>query len=68
MSLKELLNSRGFTVYRFAKEAGVAMQTAYDLVNGTTKIENISTLITYKFSRTLGMSMEEFLKTIEVID
>lgn len=36
--LKDFLNQRGITPYRFQKEVGIAVRTAYDLYNNPEQI------------------------------
>lgn len=56
--LKDIVEKRGYTVYKLAKDAGVPYSTLSDLISGRTDIKKISAELLYKLSDTLGVSME----------
>jgi DNA-binding Xre family transcriptional regulator len=43
-TIKEFIERRGISVYRFRKDVGVAQSTAYDLVNNPDRIPNAEVL------------------------
>jgi DNA-binding Xre family transcriptional regulator len=43
-TIREFIEKRGISVYRFRKDVGVAQSTAYDLVNSPDRIPNADVL------------------------
>lgn len=68
MTLKELIESKGYTVYAIAQRSGITSQTVYYLTGGVTRLDKMNVVVAYKLSKALDMSVDEFLKTLEVID
>lgn len=68
MTLKELIESKGYTVYAIAQRSRITSQTVYYLTGGVTRLDKMNVVVAYKLSKALDMSVDEFLKTLEVID
>ena len=68
MTLKELIESKGYTVYAIAQRSGITSQTVYYLTGGVTRLDKMNVVVAYKLSKALDMSVDEFLKTLEVVD
>lgn len=60
--IKQLVDSKGITVYRFRQEVGIAQRTAYDLYNDPTKIPN--TAVLQKICNTYRVQPGEILEMI----
>ncbi len=58
MIINDLLEKRGLTKYRLAKQAGIPHATLNDICSGKTKLEKCSAETVYKLAKTLNVSME----------
>lgn len=56
--LKSILNKRGWTNYRLAKEAGIGQTTVHDILGGKKVTPNAKTLA--KIADVLGVSINDF--------
>lgn len=56
--LKDVMQERGFTAYRLHKEGGIAKSTISQVLNGTRKGIEITTL--YEMLDTMQMGLGEF--------
>lgn len=66
MRLNEIIQEKGITKYRLAKESGVPHATLNDLCSGKTRIEKCSAGTLYKLAVALEVSMEALMeKTAE---
>lgn len=62
MTVTALLEQRGMTKYRLAKNSGVPYATINDICSGKAQLEKCSAETIYKLSKALGVSMESLLK------
>lgn len=63
MTIQEALRKSNITSYRLAKDSGVPYATVNDIINGKTQLEKCSAENVYRLARTLGISVEELIKT-----
>lgn len=61
MIIKELLKEKNMSVYRLARESGLAYATVNDICSGKAQMEKCSAETIYKIARALDVSMEELL-------
>ena len=61
MDMMELIDRKGLSVYRLAKNSGVPYMTLNDICNGKTRPEKCSAETIYKLAKELDVSMEELL-------
>lgn len=61
MTIREILEERGITVYRLAKTSGVPYATVNDICNNKAQLEKCSAETVYKIANALDVSMEELL-------
>ena len=62
MRLNEIIEKKGITKYRLAKESGVPHATLNDLCSGKTRIEKCSAETLYKLAQALNVPMEAFME------
>ena len=62
MRLNEIIQEKGITKYRLAKESGVPHATLNDLCSGKTRIEKCSAETLYKLAQALVVPMEAFME------
>ena len=62
MTIQEILKNRKMSVYRLAKESGIAYTTCNDLVSGRARLEKCSAGTVYKIARALDVTMEDILE------
>jgi len=60
--LNRLLEERGMTKYRLAKDSGISYSTVRDICNGTKTMENCSGKTLYKISKVLRVTMESLVE------
>ena len=63
MDINALLAQKGFTKYKLAKMSGVPQTTVIDICSGKSKIGNCTVETIYKLTKTLGVSMDSFVKS-----
>ena len=63
MTINALLEQKGITKYRLAKQSGVPHATLNDLCSGKTSIGKCSSETLYRIAKALGVSMETLVKT-----
>lgn len=63
MSINAIINQKGITKYRLAKESGVPHATLNDICSGKTRIEKCSAETIYKLAHTLGVTMENLIES-----
>ena len=56
--LKDLMETRGFSLYKLHKEGGIAKSTLSQVLNGTRKRVELLTL--YEILDTMGVTLGEF--------
>ena len=57
--LKDILNEKGLSVYKVAKETEIPYSTLHDIVVGNTLIENMSSNALFRLAKYLELSMEQ---------
>ena len=62
MYLNDLLEERGMTKYRLAKESGVPQTTIVDICSRKARIEKCSADTIYKIAKVLNVSMESLIE------
>lgn len=62
--LETLLNEKGWTKYRLAKESGLAQATVHDILSGKKVNPNANTLA--KIADALGVSVNEFFDNEDI--
>lgn len=62
MTINALLEQKGITKYRLAKQSGVPHATLNDLCSGKTSIGKCSAETLYRIAKALGVSMETLVK------
>lgn len=62
MEFKELIASKGFTMYRLAKESKLGQSTVNGIANKNRKNPNMSTLTS--IADTLGITVDELCKSL----
>ena len=62
MTINALLEKKGITKYRLAKQSGVPHATLNDLCSGKTSIGKCSSETLYRIARALGVPMETLIK------
>ena len=62
MTINALLEKKGITKYRLAKQSGVPHATLNDLCSGKTSIGKCSSETLYRIARVLKVSMETLIK------
>lgn len=60
--IKELLNNKKISIYRLAKESGIAYATINDICNGKTRLEKCSAETIYRIAKVLDVSMESIIE------
>ena len=63
MSINAIINKKGITKYRLAKESGVPHATLNDICSGKTRIEKCSAETIYKLAHALGVTMENLIES-----
>jgi putative transcriptional regulator len=63
VSLKDLINERGYTNYKLAKTANIGQATICELVSGKRKKIRLDTA--KKIAQVLGVEIEEICRAIE---
>lgn len=61
MMLNELLQQKGISKYRLAKNSGIPYTTLTDILSGRAQLEKCSAETVYKLSKELEVSMESLL-------
>ena len=62
MTINALLEKKGITKYRLAKQSGVPHATLNDLCSGKTSIGKCSSETLYRIAKVWGVSMETLIK------
>ena len=62
MSINTILEEKGMTKYRLAKQSGVPHATLNDICSGKTSIGKCSAETLYRIARALDVSMESLIK------
>jgi DNA-binding Xre family transcriptional regulator len=62
--VKQFLESRGISVYRFQKDAGIAVRTAYDLANNPDQLP--SSTVLSKLCDVYEVQPSEFLEWVKI--
>ena len=60
-NIYELMKTEGLTMYALAKKSNVAYSVVKEMLSGKKKIENLSGKTIRALSKTLNISMEEFM-------
>lgn len=63
MNFKELISSKGFTMYKLAKQSKLGKSTISEIANKNRENPNMSTLIS--ISKTLNISIDTLCKSLE---
>lgn len=62
MTLRDLLDEKGYTVYRLSKESGVSKTTLFDIFSGKSNLLDCRLRIVLKICKTLNISVEDIAK------
>ena len=62
MMINELMEQRGMTKYRLAKDSGIPYTTVNDICSGRAQLEKCSAETIYKISKVLHITMESLLE------
>ena len=60
--INELMENKKITMYRLAKESGIAYTTINDICSGKAQLEKCSAETIYRISKVLGVSMENLIE------
>ena len=61
MTLDDILNEKGYTIYRLSKISGISKTTLFDIFSGKSNILDCRLRVVSKLSKILGMSIEEII-------
>lgn len=68
MTINALLEKKGITKYRLAKQSGVPHATLNDLCSGKTSIGKCSSETLYRIARVLEFSMEMMINALVFLE
>lgn len=63
--LKDILNQKSISLYKAAKETGIAYSTLSDVVLEKTAIDSVAAGTVYRLAKYLDVSMESLMETKE---
>ena len=66
MRLKDLFKQRSINVQAFAREHDLKPTTLYNILSGSTDIDNVGIFTFKKIAHGLGMSSDELAELLEV--
>lgn len=61
MTLDDILNEKGYTIYRLSKISGISKTTLFDIFSGKSNILDCRLRVVSKLAKILGMSIEEII-------
>lgn len=61
MTIKEIINKKGISVYKLSKESALPYATVNDICSGKAKLEKCSAGTIYKIAQALDVSMESII-------
>lgn len=61
MTLDDILNEKGDTIYRLSKISGISKTKLFDIFSGKSNILDCRLRVVSKLSKILGMSIEEII-------
>ncbi len=68
MNLNDLLDEKGYTVYKLSKETGIAKSTLFDIFSGKSNILDCRLRIILKICDTLKISVDELVKLDPILN
>lgn len=65
MTLTELLEKKGYSIYKLSKRTGIRESTLYAIINNNTSIKNIKFDTVYKIATELDIPSDWLYKNID---
>ena len=65
MTLTELLEKKGYSIYKLSKRAGIRESTLYAIINNNTSIKNIKFDTVHKIATELDIPSDWLYKNID---